>query len=154
MLLLIVLLVLIGIALLIVEFVIIPGITIAGIGGFILSFAGIFLSYTMYGMKVGTYTLLSSILVFVAVLIYALKSKTWNKVALHAEIKSKVNVLENDAIHIGDKGFAISRLAPMGKVKVNGITVEAKSTGIYVPENTEIEVIKVNESNITVKPLK
>jgi membrane-bound ClpP family serine protease len=154
MLLLIVLLVFIGVALLIIEFVIIPGITIAGIGGFILSFAGIFLSYKMYGMTIGTYTLLAAILIFVLALAYALKSKTWNKVALHSEINSKVNVLEEDLIHNGDKGITISRLAPMGKVKVNGITVEAKSTGIYVPENTEIEVIKVNGSNITVKPLK
>ena len=42
----------------------------------------------------------------------------------------------------------------MGKARVNGITVEAKSTGIYIAENTEIEIIKVNGSNITVKPLK
>ena len=42
----------------------------------------------------------------------------------------------------------------MGKVRVNDVVVEAKSTGIYIEENTDIEVIKVYGSNILVKPLK
>lgn len=154
MLLIIVLLVVVGIALLVLEFVVIPGITIAGIGGFILSFAGIFLSYKLFGTAIGTYTLLGSILLFVIAIVYALKAKTWKKIALNSEIDSKVNVIDHENLHVGDTGIALSRLAPMGKAKINGITVEAKSTGIYIPENTEIEVIKVNGSNITVKPLK
>jgi membrane-bound ClpP family serine protease len=153
MLLLIVLLVLIGIILLVLEFVVIPGITIAGIGGTILSFAGIFLSYKMYGNNIGSYTLLGAIVLFVIAITYALKSKTWKRVALNSEIKSKVNVIDHENLHVGDTGIAVSRLAPMGKARINGITVEAKSTGIYIAENTEIEIIKVNGSNITVKPL-
>ncbi|HEX2934430.1 MAG TPA: NfeD family protein [Bacteroidales bacterium] len=154
MLLIIVLLVLVGVILLVLEFVVIPGITIAGVGGFILSFAGIFLAYRLYGTAIGTYTLLGSIILFVIAIVYALKAKTWKKVALNSEIDSKVNVIDHDKFHVGDTGIASSRLAPMGKVRINGIMVEAKSTGIYIPENTEVEVIKVNGSNITVKPLK
>jgi membrane-bound ClpP family serine protease len=147
-------LILIGVALLVIEFVIIPGITIAGISGFLLVVGGLFLSYKTYGAQTGNYTLLGTVLLIGVTLYYSLRSGTWNKISLHSEIDSKVNVLNNDVIHVGDTGKAISRLAPMGKVMINGQIYEAKSVGYYIEEATEIEVIKINESNITVKPLK
>lgn len=153
MLLIFILLIVVGIILLVLEFVVIPGITVAGIGGVILCAAGIILSYKEYGVAIGNYTLLGSILLFTIVIVYSLKAKTWKKIALNSEIDSKVNVIDHEHLHVGDTGIALSRLAPMGKARINGITVEAKSTGIYIAENTDIEVIKVNGSNITVKPL-
>ncbi|MDP4208400.1 MAG: NfeD family protein [Bacteroidota bacterium] len=147
------LLILLSILLLIIEILILPGIMIAGVGGFLLMALAIFLTYKNYGSAAGHYILLSSIAFFIVAFIYSLRSKTWNRLALHSEIKGKVNMLEEDKIAIGDKGVTISKLAPMGKVKVNNTIVEAKSLGIYIAENTKVEVLKVNESNIIVKPL-
>jgi membrane-bound ClpP family serine protease len=39
----------------------------------------------------------------------------------------------------------------MGKVRVNGITIEAKTTGDFIDENTEIEVVKVLFNQVVVK---
>jgi Membrane-bound serine protease (ClpP class) len=147
------LLILLGIILLIIEILILPGITIAGVGGFLLMALAIFLTYKNYGSAAGHYILLSSIVFFIVAFIYSLRSQTWNRLALHSKIDGKVNILDENKISVGDKGVTISKLAPMGKVKVNDTIIEAKSLGIYIAENTEIEVLKVNESNIIVKPL-
>ena len=150
----IVFLIILGVVLLVVEIVVIPGITIAGISGFLLLVGGLFLSYKTYGVQAGNYTLLGTVLLIGVTLYLALRSNTWKRITLQSEIDSKVNVLNEDVVHLGDKGKAISRLAPMGKVMVNGHIFEAKSIGYYIEEETEIEVIKINDSNITVKPLK
>jgi membrane-bound ClpP family serine protease len=143
-----------GIILLLIEIFIIPGITIAAIGGVLLTAGGIFLSYKKYGTEVGNQTVLITAVAFILSLIFMFKSKSLKKIALNSEIDSKVNVLNEELVHVGDTGITVSRLAPMGKVSINGHVYEAKSTGHYINENTEIEVIKLNESNIIVKPLK
>jgi membrane-bound ClpP family serine protease len=150
----IVLLILVGIALLVAEFFIFIGSAIAGISGFILTAMGVYLAYRTYGTTAGNYTLLLSAVLFVICVIFALRSKTWKKITLHSEIKGKVNTIEEHGIKVGDSGVTISKVAPMGKVRVNDVVVEAKSTGIYIEENTDVEVIKIYESNILVKPLK
>jgi membrane-bound ClpP family serine protease len=150
----ILLLILVGIALLVVEFFIFVGSAIAGIAGFILTAIGVFLTYKSYGTTAGHVTLLATFLLFISVIYFSFRSKTWKKIALHSEIDGKVNSIEEFHIAVGDKGITVSKLAPMGKVRLGNATVEAKSLGIYVAENTEIEVVSVSKSNIIVKPFK
>lgn len=146
------LLILIGISLLLLEVLVLPGITVAGVGGLVLLGGGLFLSYRFFGYRLGNYTLLFSMAVFIVSIVLSLKAKTWDRLALHSEINGKVNTIEVEMFKVGDKGFAITKLGPMGKVKVNDNIVEAKSTGVYIEVNTEVEIVKVNESNIIVKP--
>ena len=51
----IVLLLLLGIVLLLLEFLVVPGVTIAGIGGVIMMGGGIYLAYTTIWQYCGTY---------------------------------------------------------------------------------------------------
>jgi membrane-bound ClpP family serine protease len=51
----------------------------------------------------------------------------------------------------GDEGLTLSRLAPIGKARINGITVEAKSMDELIDENTPVEVIRVDGYNVIVK---
>jgi membrane-bound ClpP family serine protease len=148
------LLILIGIALLVAEFFIFIGSAIAGIIGFILTAIGVYLTYKTYGTATGHVVLLFTTVLFVIAVFFSLRSRTWKKIALHSEVDGKVNTIEDHKIKEGDIGITISKVAPMGKVKVNDIVVEAKSIGIYIEENTEVEVVKIYESNILIKPLK
>ncbi len=150
----IILLIALGIILFIIEFLIVPGVTIAGIGGFILMAGAVFSAYHFHGSTVGNYTLLGTLLFFVTTIVYVLKSKTWTRAMLTGEVIGKVdNVQEQDLIHVGDRGKTITRLNPAGKAMVNNVLVEARSTGAYMSENTEIEVIKVLNTSIVVKPI-
>jgi membrane-bound ClpP family serine protease len=72
---------------------------------------------------------------------------------LKTNIDSRVTPFETDRIHPGDHGKTITRLAPMGKAVVNEVVCEAKSTGNFIDENTEIEVLQVLSTQIIVKPI-
>ncbi|MCF8378055.1 MAG: NfeD family protein [Bacteroidales bacterium] len=151
----IIVLILLGILLFLLEFLIIPGTTIAGIGGLILMASGIYLSFENYDSTVGLIVLGASLLVSILILVLALRSRTWKKVMLDTKIDSKVNMgPEAGSISPGDNGIAITRLGPIGKVKINGIIMEGKSLEGYVDANTKIEVIKIIGAQALVKPLK
>jgi membrane-bound ClpP family serine protease len=73
-------------------------------------------------------------------------------------LNSKIDGIVNEGpgentINPGDKGVTLTRLNPMGKVKVNEIIIEGKSIGGYLNPKTEIEVIKVTGSQAIVKPI-
>jgi membrane-bound ClpP family serine protease len=72
---------------------------------------------------------------------------------LEKNIDGKVDLI-SEKISVGDKGKTIGRLAPMGKIKVNGEVVEAQSTGAYIDQNTEIKVLKIVSNKIIVEPFK
>ncbi len=145
-------LIVLGLFLLVVEFFMIPGITIAGIGGFLIIIYSVYSAYTNYGTTAGHLTLLFTAIASVATLIFSLRSRSWKHVTLETNINSKaVDELENN-IHPGDEGITISRLAPMGKASIKGITVEVTAMGELVNPNTPIVVLRVETNKIIVKP--
>ena len=151
---LIIVLIVIGLALIVVEVVVLPGITVSGIAGVLLIGCSIFLTFKWFGNTAGTYALIGTSFLFIIFLIYALRAKTWDRLSLHSEIDSKVNVVDTNDIKHGDKGTTVSRLAPIGKVLIHGKIMEGKSEFGLIDENKEIEVVQVNESTIIVQDIK
>jgi membrane-bound ClpP family serine protease len=150
----IVLLISLGVLLFLVEFFIIPGVTLAGIGGAILFGLAVFIAYRTHGTTVGNYTLLSTFVISIVALVIALRSKTWSRFMLKTNIDSKVEVgLEEQKIKPGDKGITVTRLAPIGMVTVKNITIEGKSIGGFLDPNTKIEVVRVLGTQVIVKPI-
>ncbi len=149
----IILLIFLGLLLLLIEFAVIPGITIAGIGGFILLGASVYIAFVEYGTGVGFLTLTIVLIASPLMIYYLFKSKTGKKMVLESNIEGTVEAVDNTRIKVGDTGKTIGRLAPSGKVKVNKEVVEATSTGAYVNHNTEIRVIKVLANKIIVEPV-
>ncbi|MBN1416705.1 MAG: hypothetical protein JW973_16510 [Bacteroidales bacterium] len=148
----IILVIVAGIILLLIEFLVIPGLSVFGIAGFLCLIGGVIASYVFHGSTAGHIALASTIVASVLSLIFTFRRKTWKKIGLNSSINSKIIAIEPDAIKNGDLGKAITRLAPMGKVMVNGIICEAKSISGYIQEDTEIEVIKISQNQVIVKP--
>ena len=150
----IILLILLGVLLFLVEFFIIPGVTIAGIGGVVLFGLAVFIAYRSHGTAVGNYTLLATLLVSITAFIIALRARTWRRFMLKTNIDSKVEVgLEDQKVKPGDRGETVTRLAPIGMVRVNDKTIEGKSIGGFLDPNTKVEVVKVLGTQIIVKPI-
>ena len=141
----------IGIILILVEIFLIPGLTITGIGGAAFSIGGVFYAYKYIGTTAGTITLISVVAMIGIAFIYLVKSKALDRIALKTDINSTVAAKELTEISEGDKGITISRLNPMGKVRVNNITMEAKTLSGFIDENTAITVIKVTPTQLIVK---
>ncbi len=146
-------LIIVGFLFLLLEILVLPGTNVAGIIGFVLIAVGVYQAYEGYGTTAGTITLGGTLVASVLALYYSLKSNTWDKAALKAEIDGKVNLIDETTIKAGDKGQAISRLAPMGKAMINGKYFEVKTNGEYVDENTKIRVIEIDHNKIWVEPI-
>ena len=151
----IIILIILGILLFLIEFLLIPGITIAGIGGALLTVSGVYLSFDKYGTRIGVLVLLFTLVSSLVIFAFSLRDKTWKKAMLNTNIDSNVSEeLGLEHVHEGDKGETIGRLAPMGMIRVNGRSFEAKSVAGYLDPKTAIEVLKINGSQIIVKPIK
>ena len=148
----IIIIILLGIFLLLVEFLIIPGFTVFGIGGFLFIFLGIGSAYYFHGVLAGNIALMSTVVASFFTIYYVFKRKTWRTLGLKANSDSRNEPFNVEKIQAGDTGITVTRLAPVGKAQVNGIICEAKSTGGFLDENTEIEVLKVLNTQIIVKP--
>jgi membrane-bound ClpP family serine protease len=141
----------IGIVLILIEIFLIPGLTVTALAGSAFSIAGIYYAFRSFGVLGGIITLVSTLAIIGTAFIYLLKSKALDNISLKTDIDS--TVASQDALHIavGDEGVSISRLNPTGKVRVNNITMEAKTLSEFVDEDTEIVVLKVSPTQLTVK---
>lgn len=149
----IIFLIVLGIILFFIEFLIVPGVTIAGIAGAILIFIGIYFGYKEYGTPTGHYILLATAGVSVFSVVFMLRAGTWEKLMLNSKIESKASATLENEVNIGDVGETVTRLNPYGKVILNDKYYEAKSSGTYIDPKTKIEVKKIERSYIIVKPL-
>ncbi len=147
----IIVLILLGLLLLLLEFAVIPGVTIAGIGGFLLLAWSVYLSFAQYGTLAGFLTLIFVLIAAPALLVFVFRSRAGKKMILETNIDAKVETFETENIHPGDTGVTVGRLAPMGKAKVNGITVEAQSIGPFIDQNKPVKVLKVYPGKIIVE---
>jgi membrane-bound ClpP family serine protease len=152
---LIIFLIFVGLLLFIIEFMLIPGITIAGVGGAICLVSGIVFAFVSFGTATGLLVLGATALVMVVLTILMLKSGTWNKFMLKTTIDGKVDTVgaEEGRVKAGDRGVTVTRLAPGGKVLVNGEYFEAKSVDILIDPRQEIEVIRIDDNKLIVKPI-
>lgn len=146
-------LIILGIVLLLIEFTILPGITIAGIGGFLLFVYSIYLSFTTYGNLAGFLTLAFILIISPLLVLLLFKGKAGKVMVLNTVISGIANEIDEQKVKVGDIGVTIGRLAPMGKIKVNDEIVEVQSTGIYINPGEKVRIIHIEKSLITVEPL-
>src|SRR4030042_5164055 len=148
----IILIIVAGITLLLIEFLIIPGVSVFGIAGFLCLIGGVITAYVSIGNTAGHITLAAAVAASVLSMLLAFRRKTWRKMGLPAALDSRMVTIEPGNINSGDTGRTITRLNPMGKVRGNDITGDAKSVTGYIDEDTEIEVIKISRNQLIVKP--
>ena len=151
----VIILIVLGILLFVIEFLLVPGVTIAGIGGLVLTVLGVYKAFSDFGATTGVWVLIGTLLLSIFVIAMSLRARTWNRLMLKTNVKGTVDSdITEDQIKVGDHGKAMTRLAPMGKIEVNGIIREAKSLEGYVDEHTAIEVVAIEGIRISVKNLK
>lgn len=149
---LIIALIIIGALLLVAELILLPGLSIAGIGAFISYVIAGYLGFSNYGTTGGLIVIGVIIVVSVIGLALSLRAKTWRKLALNESIDGKSQISPENELKIGDRGTAITRLNPIGKVVVGEETYEARSLGDkYINEQTQVEVVGFDNFNIVVQ---
>ena len=146
----IIILILVGILLLVLEILILPGL-IAGIIGGILVISGVTWMYKEFGSTAGNYTAFSTALLTVTAIYYSLKSKAWHRFGLKDSLVGKTNEVSKLEIKEGDEGKTVSDLRPMGSVMINNLRMEAQSNGEHIPSNRNIIILKILQNKVIVK---
>jgi membrane-bound ClpP family serine protease len=146
-------LIIIGLALIVVELIFIPGTTIVGILGLICIIAGLVMTFNNYGSSVAWAVTGGTAVLSAGVFIYSFRSGAWNRFALKQSMNSKVNESNPLNVEVGDEGVALSTLRPMGKAEFKNQVMEVTSLGELVVTNTAIRIIKIDKRKIIVEPI-
>jgi len=145
-------LVVIALAFIIAEVLFVPGGILGILGGLLLIYA-IYLPYSEgYTIEAHINTFLIFSILTIA-LFTIIKQKSWRRVELKNSIDSSVKEDYRETINIGDKGITISRLTPLGTIRIGSKTLEGKSDTGFLDPKTEIEIISTDRNEIIVKPL-
>ena len=148
---LLIIVLLLGVVLLTLEIVVLPG-GVAGLFGAGLIVFGVWETYAMFGTRTGTIVLLCAIALCVLLLALFMKRRTWSKFSLEEESDSRVNQLEG-TIKVGARGTTISRLAPTGKALIDGTTAEVHAINKFIDPDRPIEVVSIEGYRIDVVEL-
>lgn len=146
-------LLLLGLGLIILELIFIPGTTIVGLIGLACAGYGIYLSYNYFGGTIGSIVLGFSVILTLSMVYNSLKSGAWERFSLKESIGSKVNE-EMRMPMVGDIGTATSALRPYGTCDFDGSLREAQSFGGFVDAGKKVRVIKLENSKIVVEEAK
>lgn len=150
----IILLLVLGALFLMAEIVLLPGVTIGAILSLGCYAGAIYIGFTFYGTTVGFVVVAVALLLSLLTVILSLRAKTWQKLSLQQNIDSVSVESPETKIAIGAKGVAVSRIAPMGKVEIDGERYEAKSADVFIDQREEVEVIGFENTSVVVRKVK
>jgi membrane-bound ClpP family serine protease len=144
-------LLIIGLILLLAEILFIPGTTIVGAFGLLVSIAGI--TYTFISYDAPTAWLITGIaaVLNIGVIIYGFNSGVWNKFSLKNAIQGGTFDGRTDGFQVGMPGKTLSDLKPFGKGIFGEQIVEIKSEGGFIGVDSDITIIKIENNKIIVK---
>lgn len=138
-----------------IEFFVIPGISIAGIASFCCFVYAIYYGFANIGMVGGLVTLLVSLFVGGGSLYLFMRSKTLDRLSLKKNITSTVDKgFDSQKVKVGDTGICITRLAQIGNAEINGQIVEVKTMEGLLDVKTPIVVTRIADKVIYVEKQK
>jgi membrane-bound ClpP family serine protease len=146
-------LIVVGIILVVVEIIFVPGTTVVGLLGGLLAVVGVVLSFSYFGNQTGWYTLAATSILSGGLLYWSLRSRAWERFSLKTTIDGRVNEIDLNSLKTGDEGSAVSALRPMGKAEIGGRLFEVTSLGIYIETGTRIRIVRVSSNQIVVEPV-
>ena len=146
-------LILVGILLMVIEFLLVPGIGIAGFLSFLSLGFACWYTFANIGYYPGWWVTIFVLILLVIMLVIILRARTWKRFQLETEVKSKVNE-EPHKVSVGEKGIAKTRLAPMGTGVFSSVICEVKSfDNTMIDPGSEIEVVAIEDNQVIVKQI-
>jgi membrane-bound ClpP family serine protease len=140
-----------GLLLIVIEVIFIPGTTLVGLVGFIFVAVGVALSFRYFGPDTGWATLGGSAVTAGGVLYFALKTNVWRRFSLKSSVQGRVNEGILDALNVGMTGTSTSVLRPMGNAEINGRLYEVRTLGEYVESGQSVRIIRISDHKIFVE---
>ena len=143
-----------AVILFLVELFVIPGISLAGISALVCIIYANYYAFANLGTGAGFITLIISGIACIGSLVWFMRSKTLDKLALKKDITSKIDRSAAEKVKVGDTGITITRLAQIGNAEINGNIIEVKSMDGLLNEKTPIVFNRITDGIIFVEKLK
>jgi len=140
----------IGLILLLVEILFIPGTTVVGIFGFLVSLAGLAFAFLNFDYSVALWITGLALVINFAAVWYGFSSGVWKKLSLKSTQSGGAFDGRTDGLEVGMKGLAVSDIKPYGKASFNEIWVEVKSESGFIEVNTQVTITKIENNKISV----
>ena len=107
-------------------------------------------AFAYLGTGGGIVTLAVSAVVCIGSLVWFMRSKTLDKIALTTNITSAIDRSAETGVRLGDEGIATTRLALIGYAEINGKIVEVKSDDGFIDEKTPVKVCRLTDGTVFV----
>lgn len=146
-------LIVIGLFLVIVELLFIPGTTFFGIGGALFMLSGVAYSYYEFGTATGNWIFFLSFLSSVLTIVLSLRSKTWDKYSLKTVLEGRSFEDVGAVLQIGERGTTLSTLRPVGKAEFPQGVFEVSSSGPMIEPGTKVQIERITGNKIIVQPI-
>lgn len=146
-----VVLILIGLLLIIVEIIIVPGFGIPGVVGGISIVLGLYMAYSN-NPNLGVLLTFATLVICAGLGYWAFKGNALKKMTLNSQISSKVNIHRTLNVVVGDLGTSLSKLSPTGDGQFGEKVIEVQSISGYIDVNCAIEIQKIENNTIFVTP--
>lgn len=144
-------LLIIGLILLLIEVLFIPGTTVVGIFGLVVSLAGIAYAFSIFDAEVALWiTGVAAILNLIAVW-YGFSSGVWNKFSLKSSMQGGAFDERTSGLAIGMTGTAVSDIKPIGKASFGENSYEVKSENGFIEVGKAVSIVKIENNKILVK---
>jgi membrane-bound serine protease (ClpP class) len=143
-------LVILGVLLLLGELLLFSGTGIAGILSAVSYIAASYLAWVEYSWSGLIITLVIIIAASALSAVLCMRSRTWQRLKLSDAIESVSQQAPEATLTKGMTGRTITRLAPSGKVEIDGEVYEARSTELINP-NESVEVVGFENFTVLVR---
>jgi membrane-bound ClpP family serine protease len=143
----------VGVCLVVIEVIFVPGTTIVGILGVIVSVYAVYYTFVNFGNTTGFLVAIGGGLLNVAVLIWAFKTRAWERFSLKTAIRSKVNEDQENALKVGQEGETVSALRPIGKALFGEKAYEVTTGSNFLDSGKKVKIVRITNHKIIVEPI-
>lgn len=144
-------LLIIGLILLMAETLFIPGTTVVGVLGLLISLAGVAYAFLTFPANVAWWITAIAAILNVAAVVYSFQSGVWQKLSLKSSLQGGTFDGRTAGLEVGMTGKAISDIKPIGKGSFGESIYEVKSESGFISVDSDITIVKVTNNQILVK---
>ena len=144
-------LLIIGLILVIAEILFVPGTTIVGIIGVLVTAVGIYYAFVTFEKQVAGMVLVAALVLNFGALLYGFRTGAWKKFALKSAIKSRAFDDRLKGLVVGMQGIAVSDVKPFGKAEIGEGIYEVKSESGFISVGTTVFITKLENNTIIIK---
>lgn len=144
-------LILFGALLVMAEVIFIPGTTLVGLLGLLLTGLGVYYAYQEFSSATALWVFLGTVVVNSGFLVFGFKSGVWDKFSLKDTVSARTFDDRLEGLEVGQEGITRSDCKPYGKVMFGDKIYEVKSEGGFIPTNKTVYIYKLDHNLIIVR---